>query len=498
MPLPAKVEDQGVAQRVSENESGVLFATAVPMLAGRATVIAWYGAMGEALRAGNEDVVFRLFEAALSVPIRLRLCPDEDTCHVISLLFSENLYASSAAAGAESFWICCEKVGMLSGVRKAVADNVSLPKLCAAIRGYGLTFKGKALTESNVKAFKSLVVFVTNAACAQAYSFMECICPELRESTLLMRIAQLSSARAGSTSGDKPDEFACTSLAFVFDCLRVFRLTGNCPKEDIYTVSNISGQEKKTPALVHIIFKKKDIIDYVLHEVALLDESLLSKVQPFRTPLEFMTHFSAYGEKGLVHAFREAHSSPGEDFECRFQILVAEFRESCDDVKVQALVDFMWQVWCGIFDDEIRELCSQEMRNDSQVFLWHRFFKESTGQMAHTYRKFVDACTTGPIASGTTAQIVLGTSELCEEEKNDLQKVQGLLMQLRRKSVTFMALGSHGGSSGPEFGKVQMEKAWDAMRLGHKFRSKKFEVRAFILSAELFPPNIQRHGVQTK
>lgn len=109
--LPAKVEDQGVAQRISVNDSGVLFATAVPMLAGRAIVIAWYGAMGEALRAGNEDVVFRLFEAALSVPIRLRLCPDEDTCHVISLLFSENLYASSAAAGAESFWICCEKGG---------------------------------------------------------------------------------------------------------------------------------------------------------------------------------------------------------------------------------------------------------------------------------------------------------------------------------------------------------------------------------------------------
>ena len=111
VPLPAKVEDQGVAQRLSDNDSGVLFATAVPMLAGRATVIAWYGAMGEALRAGNEDVVFRLFEAALSVPIRLRLCPDEDTCHVISLLSSENLYASSAAAGAGSFWKCCEKGG---------------------------------------------------------------------------------------------------------------------------------------------------------------------------------------------------------------------------------------------------------------------------------------------------------------------------------------------------------------------------------------------------
>jgi hypothetical protein len=73
---------------------------------------------------------------------------------------------------------------------------------------------------------------------------MECVCPELRESTLLMLIAQLSSARGGSTSGEKDDDAATGTLAFVFDCLRVYRLTGDCPKEDVYTVSNISGQEK--------------------------------------------------------------------------------------------------------------------------------------------------------------------------------------------------------------------------------------------------------------
>ena len=497
VPLPAKVEDQNVAQRLSESNPGVLMANAVPMLAGRAIVIAWYGAMGEALQAGKEDVVFRLFEAALSVPIRLRLCPDEDTCHVVSLLFAENLFASSAASGAESFWKFAEKVGMLSGVKRAVADNVSLPKMCAAIRAYGLTFKGKALTEGNVKAFKSLVPFVGNEACAQAYSLMECVCPELRESTLLMRVAQLSSAKASSNSSDKQDESACHSLAFVFDCLRVYRLTGNCPKEDVYTVSKISGQEKKTPALVHLIFKKKDIIDYVLHEVELLDASLLFEVEKFRTPLDFMTNFSASGERGLVDAFRKGNLSAGEDFECRFAVPVAEFRDACSDGRTQALVDFMWQVWCGTFDDDIRELCNEDMQKASTSFLWHRFFKESRGPMAVTYRKFVDACSTGPIASGSTGQILMGTSELCEEEKNDLQSVQDMLMKLRRKTVSFLALGSHGGASGPEFSKVQLEKAYEGMRLGHKFKSKKGEVRAFVLSAELFPPNVQKHGMQT-
>ena len=43
------------------------------MFAGRAIVIAWHGAVGDALQRGDEERVFRLFEAALSVPIRMRL-----------------------------------------------------------------------------------------------------------------------------------------------------------------------------------------------------------------------------------------------------------------------------------------------------------------------------------------------------------------------------------------------------------------------------------------
>ena len=83
-------------------------AHALPVLAGRALVIGWYVAMGEALGAGEEDRVWKLFEAALSVPIRMRICPDLDTCHLASLLFSESIFASSAASGADSFWAIVE------------------------------------------------------------------------------------------------------------------------------------------------------------------------------------------------------------------------------------------------------------------------------------------------------------------------------------------------------------------------------------------------------
>ena len=173
------------------------------MLAGRALVIAWYGAMGSALEdVDQEETVIRFVEAALSVPIRLRLAPDEDACHQAALPFSENLYAASAASGAGSFVKSVEDSALLGLVKQAASQKVSCPKLFLVLKRYRWTFKGKALVESNEKRLMSLVPFVGNAGCALAFSLMEVFCPELRDATVLARLAHLSAARAVGTSSD--------------------------------------------------------------------------------------------------------------------------------------------------------------------------------------------------------------------------------------------------------------------------------------------------------
>ena len=75
VPLPARVVDRKVAQRQSADTLGVLMAEPLPLLAGRALVIARYAAMAWALRASNKERVMRLFNAALPVPIWMRLLP---------------------------------------------------------------------------------------------------------------------------------------------------------------------------------------------------------------------------------------------------------------------------------------------------------------------------------------------------------------------------------------------------------------------------------------
>ena len=323
--------------------------------------------------------------------------------------------------------------------------------------------------------------------------------PEFREPTLLLRLAQLSSTRVAGVQHTEPlaRSSATSSFAFALDCLRLGRLAGDVKKEDVYTVSSVTGQQLKTPALVHKLFKKQDLVEFVLHEAWLVNESLAQAVAPFRTPLGIWQKFQTpVGEQSLVAAFRKGDSAPGEGLENQFALAVAEFRDQDQhDIKVQTLIDLLWGVWCSTFDDEFMELCSREMNATApSAFLWHRYLQDGKEGLGFRYRAFTAACTSGPIPAASGAELVMGTSHLGDADKEDLLRVSEALKTMRRKTVGFVPLPAVGGALGADFSRAQLDKVWAGMRLGHKFARKKGIVRAFVLSSELFPPNVAKHA----
>ena len=338
-------------------------------------------------------------------------------------------------------------------VAKALKDNSSLTKIKAAIKQYSLTFKGKAVSDAQAKALKAFDPFLGVDKCNEAYNLTESVCPEVMDPAILMRIAQLSSARAVGNPTD--------SFAFILECLRVGRLTGSVQGGQ-YTVATVTGQEKHQPALVHTSFKKLDIADFILHELGLMNLASVNEAEMFRTPLAIASRFSASGEKGLVTSRRAGDASASEGFESMFALRVAQYRDAAGrDVKAGAAIEFLWLMWCGQFDDEINELIAQEMQNafSSTGFLWHRFLSDSTKEIGVKYRAFVEVCAAGPIvpAAAGEQQIIVGASELGEEDQAELATVQELLMTLRRKTVSFEILPTISGATGPEYTKMQLE-----------------------------------------
>ena len=119
---------------------------------------------------------------------------------------------------------------------------------------------------------------------------------------------------------------------------------------------------------------------------------------------------------------------------------------------------------------------------------------ESSKEIGTRYRAFVEACQGGPISAEAAGPSIAGASELTDDAKEEAQEIRRLLLKLRRNTASFARMPAVGGASGAEHSKAQLEKVWNDMRLGHKYTRKKEDVRAFVFSADVFPPNIAKHG----
>ena len=88
----------------------------------------------------------------------------------------------------------------------------------------------------------------------------------------------------------------------------------------------------------------------------------------------------------------------------------------------------MWGVWGSTFDDEFMELCSQKMKAAAPTtFIWHRYLQDSKEGLGSKYRSFTTACTSGPIPAAPSIDLVMGTSHLGEEQKEEFLRVSELL-----------------------------------------------------------------------
>jgi len=324
----------------------------------------------------------------------------------------------------------------------------------------------------------------------------EACCPELRDETILMRIAHLCLNRHENKLSASRE-----SMVFILDCLRVGRLTGQRPADAKYSVDHVTGaQYKNKVALIHELFKKQHLVEFIFYEAALVHPDLPKIAGMYRTPAAIMKHFSASGEGGLVDKFRQGDQAAASlKFEGTFSTQVADHRDQeKHDSKAKALIDFLWPVWAGHLDDEFKTMCEGDAAGaaaGAKPFLWHTFLEQtSLHGIGQKYRAFVTACQGGPTDPGLPPPPLPGQSELAEEDKEDLQKVQALLMKLRRDKVRFTALPEVGGASGAEYSRAQLDKVWGELFNGHRFARKKEDVRALVLSAEVFPPNVVKQA----
>ena len=92
------------------------------------------------------------------------------------------------------------------------------------------------------------------------------------------------------------------------------------------------------------------------------------------------------------------------------------------------------------------------------------------------------ACTTGAIPAGADLDrnlglTMMGISELGDEQKEELQKLQEHLKQIRRKRVKFIVVPVVGGASGAEYATPQLQSVWEKLSWKCMFSALRINLR---------------------
>ena len=232
----------------------------------------------------------------------------------------------------------------------------------------------------------------------------------IKEREVVEKVAQQCNTRVVSGGGSAGSAQARAYIAFIFDTFRVARLTGEFPKDEPVSVPKILGQDHKSAGWVHIVFKKQEFIEFIMHESALLmDSKMVEALQAFATPASILKHFSATGEGGLVDRFLKSESAASELIcslnEC-FADKVAQYRSSVCTSKVQMLMDMMWGTWSGAFEKQFQHLAFRECSAaaaGSAPFQWHRHLSNSSDELSMRYRAFLAVYNVGPEIAAVAA-----------------------------------------------------------------------------------------------
>ena len=217
----------------------------LPCLGARGMIAGWYSTVDDALRDREKRKILKLYEAALSMPMRLRLGPSRVQVSLDSISYSEDLFAAKTVVS-DSFFDFAQKLigvfpiepafGGLSG--KMMKDHAD--KL-------GIRYHGNKIGDTLVRGLQNLAPFVQNAQVQEAFKAFEDVSFALNDQTKISMLMHTTTKHFGR--GKAAGVAACVQL---LKALRLSLLYKDIAKDSHLTKEFLIGGRNKAPFIFNI------------------------------------------------------------------------------------------------------------------------------------------------------------------------------------------------------------------------------------------------------
>ena len=212
--------------------------TNLPVLGSRAVVAGWYSQMLDALREpafGGQ--VTKLFEAALSLPIRVRNGATRKQVVLDSLSYSEELFAHKAGHS-DSFFDFAEKFADLIG--KANLDKMSVKAISTAAAKLNVTFHGAEINDSCGRCLQTMSPYLQLPGVRAAIKAFEDTSAALNQQSIISQLMHTASKSYGMGTPAAVGAVEC--LVY---CLKAGLVHGDIARENQLTKEFLFGDRKR-------------------------------------------------------------------------------------------------------------------------------------------------------------------------------------------------------------------------------------------------------------
>ena len=240
---------------VEEMLKGDMFFRDLPACGGHAVMWSLIGALDAALSDGDSEQILKLYEASVTVTVRMRVAPTKAQLQLDSMGYIDVLRVLNLAAGAISFFEFA-----LSVLRfEQITGQESGPELVKKLEVLGINFKGKPVNKNLVYSILSVVGLADDGAGKEAVRYLERISPSVfSDHSKIQRSFQTVKKNTG------PDEWK-DSLVILVESIGASLLSGDVAEEK-YSVDFLVPKGRRQKGYVQGILTKRKFFKWFIDE----------------------------------------------------------------------------------------------------------------------------------------------------------------------------------------------------------------------------------------
>ena len=396
----------GVAEARRGATSGRVCFAGLPLLAGHAMVWAWYWEMLEALQALAEERtpsatrrIFQLYEAALTITIRMRAGPSLNQVLLDSCRWSESVRGMYNAC-ADSFVTLCQKLRAMPSLKD---DFTNAPKLMRALSQQGVTFQNKEIGINQCKAALAVTPFLESAEVLRdLQSLEECFPGLVSEQTKFMRLCQVVTKivpwRAG---GDRSQDLLSHILQALLSLLR----QGWASDEDV-SVPWLVG-DKDNAGFAQAVAKRRSYLKWINDELRSKSAGLTDAGRQELTRVrEIFADPRSFDKEFVLPSIKVQETGNTMDTELRDKRL-AEWQATLTTPAMVSLSQMFFGVYATSFDTEFGKLCNDETIHFGAYLQEDK--DPEPASLAEAYQSFLELWCAKPISLQRQAPVEAGT-----------------------------------------------------------------------------------------